>query len=423
MWLRDSANQILSYAPVLKASSSDDSLAALFRGVINAQSRYIKISPYCHAYQPFPESKLQLQRNGAFHLNTVFPAYNPAKTFDCKWELDSLASFLQLSATYYNITGDIDPYEKYTWLETVEIILDAVDAMRVGTYSPDGQVIEPGYKMYGQTNRATETTSNNGHGNPVTSHTGMIRSTFRPSDDATIFQFLIPSNMAFATSLNATLPILSALPPSRGLHNLTTRISTMSAEIRNGITNHGIVSHPDLGAIYAFEVDGYGSRNLMDDANTPSLLSAPLSGYVHSRDEVYLNTRLFALSPTNPYWCQGPHFSGIGGPHTGPMKGWPIASIVRVMTSLDSSGDEVRREVRRLLGATEGLGLVHESVHAWRKGEYTRPWFGWANGLFGEMILVIEREWDGILGESFQPVMESLGTLGEGEQRSMQVND
>ena len=138
MWLRDSANQILSYLPVLRPSSAPHSLAALFRGVINAHSRYIKFTPYCHAYQPVPESKVPGETNGAYYRNHLNFQYDRTKTFDCKWELDSLASFLQLSADYYLVTQDLGPFQKYTWVETVEVILDAVDDMRTGTYRPDG---------------------------------------------------------------------------------------------------------------------------------------------------------------------------------------------------------------------------------------------------------------------------------------------
>lgn len=142
MWLRDSANQILSYLPVLQASGDPNSLAALFRGVINVQSRYIKITPYCHAFQPPPESGIHAESNGAYSQNTVHmfgkQGYDQAKTFDCKWELDSLASFLQISSEYYNATEDMGPFAKYQWVDTVEVILAAAEAMRTATYTPDG---------------------------------------------------------------------------------------------------------------------------------------------------------------------------------------------------------------------------------------------------------------------------------------------
>ena len=376
MWLRDSANQILSYLPVLEASSDPNSLAALFRGVINVQSRYIKITPYCHAFQPPPESRLPLPRNGAYHQNTVHmfgqQGYDQTKTFDCKWELDSLASFLQLSSDYYSATGDLGPFEKYAWMDTVEVILHAAEAMRTATYTSDGHIAESGYTMVGKTNRATETTSNNGLGNPVI-WTGMVRSTFRPSDDATIFQFLIPSNMMFARYLEAGAHIMEILDTLKS-RQLMERMRTMAFEIRDGIRKYGIISHPLLGAMYAYEVDGYGSQNIMDDANLPSLLSAPMMGYVSPRDEVYQNTRMFALGEMNPYWAFGDVFSSIGGPHMGPTKGWPLATIVRILTSEDASGEEIRENLKAILGSTGGLGLIHESINSWNAMDWTRQW-------------------------------------------------
>lgn len=97
-------------------------------------------------------------------------------------------------------------------------------------------------------------------------------------------------------------------------------------------------------------------QNIMDDANLPSLLSASMMGYVSPRDEVYMNTRLFALSEANPYWAFGNVFNAVGGPHTGPAKAWPLASIVRVLTSGDVSGEEQRDELRSILSTTAGLG-------------------------------------------------------------------
>ncbi|KAL8731104.1 MAG: hypothetical protein Q9166_003632 [cf. Caloplaca sp. 2 TL-2023] len=372
MWLRDSANQVLSYLPLLEPSESPQSIAALFRGVINLQSRYIKITPYCHAFQPPPESNLFLGTNYAYTRNKVKPPYDRKTTFDCKWELDSLASFLQLSSEYHNSTGDMGPFTKYKWVETVEVILSAVEAMRTPSYTSDGHIAPSGYTMTGQTDRATETTSNDGLGNPV-KYTGMIRSTFRPSDDATIHQYLIPSNMMFARYLVAASSIMSKIQTQQA-ENLTIRMCMMATEIREGITRYGIINHPLFGRIFAFEVDGYGSHNLMDDANLPSLLSAAMMGYVSPRDEVYLNTRLFALSEENPYWMHGPVFSAIGGPHVGLMKGWPLASIVRVMTSEDGSGEEAREEIRALLNTTDGLGLIHESVNTWNVKDWSRQW-------------------------------------------------
>jgi meiotically up-regulated gene 157 (Mug157) protein len=298
--------------------------------------------------------------------------YDTDKTYDCKWELDSLASFSQISSEYYNATGDIGPFEKYTWVDIVEVILYAAEAMRTATYTADGHIAESGYTMVGKTDRATETTSNNVLGNPIT-WTGMVRSTFRPSDDATIFQFLIPSNMMFARYLEAGAHIMENLDTLRS-KQLTERMRNMASEIRAGTTKYGVISHPLLGAMYAFEVDGYGSQNIMDKANLPSLLSAPMMGYVSPRNEVYQNTRMFALGELNPYWAFGDVFSAIGGLHMGPMKGWPLAAIVRILTSEDASGEEIRHNLKAILGSTDGLGLVHESIKSWNGKDWSRQW-------------------------------------------------
>ena len=374
MWLRDSANQILSYLPVLQPSDSPDSLASLFRGVINLHSRYIKIEPYCHAFQPPVEAQsiIQPQNNGAYFRNKLEHKYNRTTVFDCKWELDSLASFLQLSSTYYNATLDLSPFTKYKWMDTVEVILSAAAGMRRGSYLADGHVDFPPYTFVGQTDRATETTSNNGLGNPVNLGTGLVRSTFRPSDDATIFQLLIPSNMMFAAHLFSCALIMDDIRSQRA-SSLAVQMRTMAAALYADIERLGIVEHPTYGSVYAYEVDGYSSHNMMDDANLPGLLSAPLFGFASISDQVYRNTRRFVLSDDNPYWMWGPVISGIGGPHCGLGKAWPLALIVRILTSSDE--DEIRGQLKQLIGTTDGLGLMHESINAWYEKDWSRQWY------------------------------------------------
>ncbi|KAF6824390.1 DUF1237 domain-containing protein [Colletotrichum plurivorum] len=413
LWLRDSASQVYSYLPLLEASSSRDSLASLWRGLINAHSRYIVISPYCHAFQPPPESGIPPTHNGAFVHNHPMPAYDPVKVFDCKWELDSLASFLQLSVAYAERTGDVQFFGKHGWIDAVEAAVDAAGAMRLGTYSREGKVEKSAWTFTGWTNRGSETLTNDGLGNP-TKENGMVRTAFRPSDDACIFQLLVPANMMWAKYLESASGIMAKLDGERA-KNLTAAMRDQARGIREGIDRDAVVHRPGFGDVFAYEVDGFGGANVMDDANVPSLLAMPLWNFTRSEywlpgqdekdkskkkdyDEIYRNTRRFVLSDANSYFMRGPVISAVGGPHVGPGKAWPMAAVIAAMTAYDpisgvkEADKEVEELVRMVLDSTAGTGVLHESVNSWDEKDWTRAWFGWANGLFGELVLKMEEE-------------------------------
>lgn len=455
MWLRDSASQLWSYLSFLspdRPEGGDDlgSLNSLWRGLINSHARYILISPYCHAFQPPPESGIPPTHNGAYKQNNPRPAYDPAKVFDCKWELDSLASFLQVSVGYWQRTHDLAFFARHRWIDAVRAAVDAAGAMRLGTYDDEGRVLPSAWTFTGWTNRGSETLTNDGLGNPVRSN-GMVRTAFRPSDDATIFQLLVPANMMWAKYLEEASVMMEELaegavhalgPEGRdAARNLTSEMRAFALGVRDGVDRDGIVAHREFGDIFAYECDGFGGVNLMDDANVPSLLSMPLFGYARSRfplpeaasrrdyARVYQNTRRFALSPANPYYAWGPALSAVGGPHLGPGRAWPMAALVAGMTAFDeesglvdgrgrSSGDDARarlvdvvaEQLGMVLNSTSGYGVVHESVNSWNGNAFTRSWFGWANGLLGELVIRIE-EWErrnqvpageGLLGRSWQ---------------------
>lgn len=486
MWLRDSASQLYSYRSFLSPHAPEtndniNSLNSLWRGLINSHARYILISPYCHSFQPPPESGIPPSHNGAYKNNNPIPSYNPAKVFDCKWELDSLASFLQASVAYWEHTHDIAFFARYNWIDAVASAVEAAGAMRVGTYDEEGHVLPSAWKFTGWTNRGSETLTNDGLGNPVRSN-GLVRSAFRPSDDACIYQLFVPANMMWAKYLEEASVMMQELgegaaPPGilspeqeAQAKTLTAEMRDFAAGIRRGIDKDAIVTHREFGEIFAYEVDGFGGVNLMDDANVPSLLSMPLFKYAESRfplpwlaDEdadptqktkgagaaskgrtkqdyfrIYQNTRRFIMSSWNPYWAWGPALSAVGGPHLGPGKGWPMAALVAGLSAfaedtgyLDNRGkeapladdgqqgeikglaaleQEVALQLGMVLNSTSGWGVVHESVASWSGTAFTRAWFGWANGLLGELILRIE-QWErqtnkggitGLLGRSWQ---------------------
>lgn len=261
MWLRDSANQLQSYKSLLCPNTSSDSLASLFRGAINLHSRYIISSPHCNAFGPPAEASLTEAYNPFSGLGSDFvvPTPDPALVFECKYELDSLAAFFQLSADYHSSTGDSAFFGRSpSWAEAVAAALNATDALRGGLLNPDGSVAAPVYLFQRFTSTATETLMNGGAGSPVRADTGMVRSAFRPSDDACTYQLLVPANMMFSRYLEACVPIMERLD-----EGLAKRMTKAAMSVWKGIEKFGKVNHRLFGEIYAYEVDGYGSHNVM----------------------------------------------------------------------------------------------------------------------------------------------------------------
>jgi uncharacterized protein len=227
----------------------------------------------------------------------------------------------------------------------------------------------------------SDTLTNNGRGNPVV-YTGMSWSGFRPSDDACKYNYLLPSNILAVVALNH----LSELPLKD--NDLKTKAATLTEAIRTDIETHGKVKHPRFGDVYAYETDGLGNSHFMDDANVPSLLSAPYLGYCSNDDPTYQPTRAFVLSEENPYYYKGKAAKGIGSPHTPHEYIWPIALCMQGLTS--SSRQEQLELLEILLSTDAGTGLMYESFHKDNPSRFTRPWFAWANSLFAEFVFVLE---------------------------------
>lgn len=369
MWLRDSANQVQPYRSLIKANdSSPDGLASLFRGVINIQARYLLLGPFCNAFQAPVESDIPPAENGAAVGVTVKPAYDDSKVFECKYELDSLAAFLEVSTDYYAATNDVQFFGKFQWLSAVRAVLDTAKAMLTPTYGEDGRVLESPYTF--------TPGLNGGVGSPVANGTGLIRSTFRPSDDNTLYQLFIPANMMFSRNLATTAEIVAALGDAAPT-GLAAEMTDFSNSLREAIEQYGIVTDTTTGTrIFAYEVDGFGSTAIMDDANIPSLLSAPFLGYLDVNDEVYQNTRAVILDQTgptgSPYFMRGPVINAVGGPHAGLGQAWPMASIVRILTTDDEA--EITTSLKEIVSSTDGLGLIHESVNSFNQSDWTRQW-------------------------------------------------
>ena len=137
--------------------------------------------------------------------------------------------------------------------------------------------------------------------------------------------------------------------------------------------------------MYAYEVDGFGQYNLMDDANLPSLLSIPYIGYRDENDETYKNTRDFILGDGNPYYYKGEKAQGIGSPHTPINYIWHISLAMQGLTSSDR---EYKKQIIDLMKATDGnTNLMHEGFNVDNPEQFTREWFSWANAMFCELVL------------------------------------
>jgi uncharacterized protein len=367
MWLRDSSAQVWPYLSLIK---EDRNLQQLVAGVIHRQVKCILRDPYANAFYK-DENKISEWK--ATDITDMKPGIH-----ERKWEIDSLCYPIRLSYGYWKETGDTTPFDK-DWMEAMKLIVKTFkEQQRKDNNGP--------YKFQRKTEFATDSIPLAGYGYP-TKKVGLIHSMFRPSDDATIFPFLIPSNMFAWNSLLQMNLIVGGTSKDEKLINDSTNLMD---DITKGITEYGTVNHPEFGKIYAYEINGYGSYNLMDDANVPSLLSLPYLLSIQDNEPNYKNTRKFVLSESNPFFFKGSAGEGIGGPHVGVNMIWPLSIIMRGITSNDDK--EIKFCLDMLQKSHAGTGFMHESFNKDDASKFTRKWFAWANTLFGEFVLKVYRE-------------------------------
>lgn len=365
MWLRDSGAQVWPY---VQLANSDPALKAMVEGTIRRQFKCINIDPYANAFNDGP--------TGGEWMSD-FTDMRP-EVHERKWEIDSLCYPVRLAYEYWKVTGDASIFDE-EWIEAIENIL--------ATFTDQQRRDSRGkYSFRRKTDRAFDTLSNDGMGTPV-KPCGLIVSSFRPSDDATTLQFLIPSNFFAVSILHKASEILNTVNHRK---DLADRCDSLAKEVELALKKHATYNHPEFGEIYAFEVDGFGNHFLMDDSNAPSLLSLPYLSDVDVNDKVYQNTRRFVWSDSNPYFFKGVAGEGIGGPHVGYDMVWPMSIMMKAFTSTDDT--EIINCVKMVMDTETGLGFVHESFHKDDAANFTRPWFAWQNTLFGELILKLVNE-------------------------------
>lgn len=369
MWLRDSGAQVWPY---VQFAAQDEHLKRMIAGVINRQLLSITIDPYANAFNDGPTGG---------HWMTDGTDMNP-NDHERKWEIDSQCYPIRLAHEYWKVTGDTSVFGD-KWIDGMKAILSTLREQQ----RKEGH---GSYRFTRVTDRQLDTKCCNGMGNPV-KPCGLIASSFRPSDDATTFEFLVPSNFFAVTSLRKAAEILETVN-----HDILMagECRALADEVETALKENAVVYHPKFGNIYAFEVDGFGNSYLMDDANVPSLLALAYLGDVVPDNPVYRNTRRFVLSDSNPYFFKGIAGEGIGGPHIGYDMIWPMSIMMRAFTSTDDN--EIRDCIVMLMNTDAGTGFMHESFHKDNPENFTRAWFAWQNTLFGELILKLIH--DGKLG-------------------------
>lgn len=362
MWLRDSAAQVWPYLPL---SVEDEDLRKMIAGTILRQFACINIDPYANAFNYGPTgSHWEADKTGVKLDRRVH---------ERKWEIDSHCYPIRLAYEYWKVTGDDEIFGE-SWIEAIDNILETL------TVQQRKKGLGP-YYFRRDTDRQLDTKCNDGWGNPV-NPCGLIVSAFRPSDDATTFDFLIPSNFFAVQSLRQAAEILKAVNSDKSRAKACTKLAD---EVEKALKKHAVVRHPEFGKIYAFEVDGFGNCFMMDDSNIPSLASLAYLGAVDINDPIYRNTRKFVYSEWNPYFFKGKAGEGVGGPHCGYDMIWPMSIMMRAFTSQDDK--EIKMCMEMLMTTEAGTGFMHESFHKDDPKDFTRSWFAWQNSLFGELVI------------------------------------
>jgi meiotically up-regulated gene 157 (Mug157) protein len=360
MWLRDSSAQVYPYLHFIK---EDKKLQQLVAGVINHQVGCVLKDPYANAFYDDPNkvgewAKDQTKMQPGIH--------------ERKWEIDSLCYPIRLAYKYWKVTGDTTPFDA-RWKSAIELTLKTFkEQQRKTSQGP--------YSFQRKTAWATDGVPMNGYGYPVKPN-GLICSAFRPSDDATIYMYLVPSNFFAVVSLKHAAEMVTAISKDTVL---AAQLKALASEVETALKKNAIIAHPVYGKIYAYEVNGYGSYNLMDDANVPSLLGLPYLDAVSVNDPIYQNTRRLLLSSDNPFFFKGSAGEGIGGPHAGRDMIWPLGIIMRGLTSNNDA--EIKKCIALLKNSNAGTGFMHESFHKNDVKHFSRAWFAWANTLFGEFL-------------------------------------
>lgn len=377
LWLRDSSAQL---RPYLHLARQDEGLRRVFRGLIRRHARCVLADPYANAFLR------DLDSTTGLHWAKSDRTEMKPGVAERKWEVDSLCYVLRLAHDYWRATGDAEPFDD-TWAQAARTI--------VATFKEQQRTTGPGpYRFQRQSTQPTETTLA-GIGVP-TRKTGLIHSAFRPSDDACTYPCNIPGNL-FAV---ATLRELAAL--ARAVLNdtqLAADALDLAEEVQAAVLKHGTMVLPDGRQVLAYETDGYGNHLFMDDANVPSLLGLAYLRCLPADYPLWRTTAAAVWSEANPWFFKGRAAEGIGGPHIGEGHIWPMAIILRALSSDDDA--VIAWSLKTLRATHAGTGFMHEAFDKDDPAKFTRKWFAWVNGLFGELVVKVADERPHLLAASY----------------------
>ncbi len=361
MWLRDSAAQV---KPYIKYAKESEELRVILRSIIEKHAFYVNLDPYSNAFNS--------NDSGVVFGYIDHTDFENGYIWERKYEVDSLCASLYLTHDYYVATED-----KAIFTDALHQMIKTI----VKTFTEQQDHAKTSYFFSRENCPASDTLSHDGKGAPVNPETGMTWSGFRPSDDACVYGYLIPSNMMAVVALTYAAELAAAGWNDTELADTCT---ALAKQIKDGIEKYGIVDHPEFGRMYAYETDGFGNYNLMDDANSPSLLAIPYLGYAAADDEVYQNTRRFVLSKENPYYYEGTAAKGIGSPHTPENYIWHISLSMQALTSTDEA--EIQYCMDTIAATHAGTNFMHEGFDVNNPANFTREWFAWANTLFAQTV-------------------------------------
>src|SRR3954464_14394713 len=219
MWLRDSSAQVWPYLLLIK---KDKELQQLIAGVINRQVKCILKDPYANAFYK-DENKVSEWKND---LTDMKPGIH-----ERKWEIDSLCFPIRLAYGYWKTTGDTKPFTA-DWKQSIQLTVQTFkEQQRKHGNGP--------YSFQRTTAWATDGVPLSGYGYPV-KPVGLICSMFRPSDDATIYPFLVPSNFFAVVSIKQAAEMIKQISKDQSLSN---ELAALAAEVEKALQQYAVINH------------------------------------------------------------------------------------------------------------------------------------------------------------------------------------